>query len=115
MRIPVSRRGHDYRSMVVAQERCGVLSVAARHSGVGGDCRADWRSTGASFAFESGTAAIAFDVHLEDGGVVDEAIDDGEGHRRVGEDLAPFAEWLVGGDKQGSPLVPGADQSLVSA
>jgi hypothetical protein len=59
---------------------------------------------------EGGAAAIAFDVHLEDGGVVDKAIDDGKRHRLVGEDLTPFAEWLVGGDEQGSPLVPTTDQ-----
>ena len=68
------------------------------------------RAAGASLAFEGGAAAVAFDVHLEDGGVVDEAVDDGERHRLVGEDLAPFAERLVGGDEQGSPLVSGADE-----
>lgn len=84
-----------------------VLIVAARQLGVGGDCRADWWPTGPMFALEGGAAAIAFDVHLEDGGMVDEAIDDGERHRLIGEDLAPLAEWLVGGDEQGSPLVAG--------
>jgi hypothetical protein len=87
-----------------------VLIVAARQLGVCGDCRADGWPTGPAFAVEGGAAAIAFDVHLEDGGVVDEAIDDGERHRLVGEDLAPFAERLVGGDEQGSPLVPGTDE-----
>ena len=92
------------------KRRCGVLIVAARHSGIGGDCRADGWSTGSAFAIEGGAAAIALDVHLEDRGVMDEAIDDGKGHRLVGEDLAPFAERLVGGDEQGSPLVPSTDQ-----
>jgi hypothetical protein len=64
----------------------------------------------AAFAFERGAAAVAFDVHLEDGGVVDEAIDDGNRHRLVGRDLAPFAKGLVGGDEERSPLVPGADE-----
>jgi hypothetical protein len=72
--------------------------------------RADWRPAGSSFAFERGAATIAFDIHLEDRGVMDEAVDDGDRHRLVREDLAPFAEWLVGGDQQGSPLVAGADQ-----
>lgn len=45
------------------------------------------------------TSSVALDVHLEDGGVMDEAIDDGEGHRLVGEDFAPFTEGLVGGDE----------------
>ena len=70
----------------------------------------DGWAAGTSFAFERGTAAVAFNVHLEDGCVVDEAVDDGERHRLVREDLAPFAEGLVGGDQQGSPLVPGTDE-----
>ena len=65
---------------------------------------------GAAFAFEGGAAAIALDVHLEDGGVVDEAVDDGERHRLVGEDFPPFSERLVGGDQQGTPLVSGTDE-----
>ena len=68
------------------------------------------RSAEAAFAFEGGAAAVALDVHLEDRGVVDQAIDDGQRHRLVGEDLSPFAERLVGGDQQGSPLVSGADE-----
>jgi len=32
----------------------------------------------AAFVFEGGTAAVAFDVHLKDRGVVDEPVDDGE-------------------------------------
>jgi hypothetical protein len=42
--------------------------------------------------------------------VVDKAVDGGEGHGGVGEDLAPFAERLVGGDHQRSALVARADQ-----
>ena len=42
--------------------------------------------------------------------VVHQVVDDGDSHRRIGEDLAPVAEGLVGGDQQGSPLVAGADQ-----
>src|SRR5947209_7350412 len=41
---------------------------------------------------------------------MDEAVDDGDRHCLVREDLAPFAEWLVGGDQEGSPLVAGADE-----
>ena len=41
---------------------------------------------------------------------MDEAVDGGERHSRVGEDLAPFAERLVGGDQQRSALVARADQ-----
>ena len=111
MSIPASRRHHDCRGGIVAQEAMRSFDfVAARHSGVGGDCRADGRPAGSAFAVEGGASAVAFDVHLEDGGVVDEAIDDGECHRLVGEDFAPLAERLVGGDEQGSPLIPGADE-----
>ena len=41
---------------------------------------------------------------------MDEAIDGGECHGLIGEDLAPLAERLVGGDQHGSPLVSGGDQ-----
>src|SRR5579863_9633364 len=61
-----------------------VLIVAARRSGVGLDCRADRRPAGSTSAFERGAPAVALDVHLEDGGVVDKAIDDGQRHRLVG-------------------------------
>src|SRR5215211_5240471 len=63
-----------------------------------------------TLSFERGAAAIALNVHLEDRGVMNKAIDDGEGHRLVWEDLAPLSERLVGGDQQGPPLVSGADQ-----
>jgi len=42
--------------------------------------------------------------------VVDQAIDGGDGHRRVGEDLVPFAEGLVGGHQERSALVAGGDE-----
>ena len=41
---------------------------------------------------------------------MDEAVDGGERHRGIGEDLAPFSERLVGGYQQGPALVSGADQ-----
>jgi len=45
----------------------------------------DRRAAAASFAFERGAAAGAFDVHLEDGGVMDEAGDDSDRHCLVTE------------------------------
>ena len=36
---------------------------------------------------------------------MNEAVDRGKGHGGVGEDLAPFAEGLVGGDQQRSTLI----------
>ena len=41
---------------------------------------------------------------------MDEAVDRGERHGGVGEDLSPFAEGLIGGDEHGAPLVAGADE-----
>lgn len=58
----------------------------------------------------SGAAAIAFDVHVEEGRVMHEAIDCGEGHGLVRKDLAPFAEGLIGGDQHRTPLVAASDQ-----
>src|SRR5262249_6481447 len=43
-------------------------------------------------------------------GVMNEAVDDGDGHRLVGEDFAPIAERLIGRDEQGSPFIAGADE-----
>ena len=41
---------------------------------------------------------------------MNQAVDDRDRHCLVREDLAPFAERLVGGDEEGSPLVAGADE-----
>jgi len=41
---------------------------------------------------------------------MDKAIDGGECHCLVGEDLAPFAERLIGRDQHRSPLVTCGDQ-----
>ncbi len=54
--------------------------------------------------------SIAFDIHLKDDGVVDEAVDRGERHGGIGKNLSPFAKGLVGGDQQGAPFVAGADE-----
>jgi hypothetical protein len=58
-------------------------------------------------ARDGGTPAVAFDVHLQDDGVVDQAIDSGECHSGIGEDACPFAEGLIGGDEQAAPFVAG--------
>jgi len=60
--------------------------------------------------FDSGAAPVALDIELEDGRVMDEAIDGGEGHDGVGEDPVPFAEGLAGGDQDGAVLIARADQ-----
>lgn len=53
---------------------------------------------------------IAFDVEFEDGGVVYEPIDGGQGHGWVGEDFLPLAEGLIVGDEHGLSFIAGADQ-----
>ena len=63
-----------------------------------------------ALAFEGGAASIALDIHLEDGRVMDEAVDGSERHSLIGKDLAPFAEWLIGGDQHGASLVAASDQ-----
>src|SRR5512134_3519416 len=84
---------------------CRGASVS---DGVG--CRARWRATGASFPFQGSSPSVALDVHLEDGGVVDEPVDHGQRHGWVGEDLAPLTERLVCGDEDGAAFVAGADE-----
>ena len=44
--------------------------------------------------------AIAFDIHLEDGGMVDKSVDGCERHCGVWEDRVPRPEWLVCGDQR---------------
>src|SRR6185369_1773171 len=73
-------------------------------------CGVSRRPSGAALAVEGGFSPVAIDVHLEDGCVMDEAVDGGECHGLIGEDLAPLSERLVGGDQHGSPLVTGGDQ-----
>ena len=60
-----------------------------------GDCRVcGWPST-AALSVERLAPPIAFDVHFQDCGVMDEAVDGGERHGLVREDPAPFAEGLL--------------------
>lgn len=93
-----------------ARKRFVRLIVAARQSGaisVCGVCRWPPRSLS---ALDRLAAPVAFDIHLEDGGLMDEPVDGGERHGGVREDLVPLAEGLVGGDQHGAPLVAGADE-----
>jgi len=54
--------------------------------------------------------AVALGVELEDGGVMDEAVDRGDGDRRIGKDLPPFREGLIAGDDEGAPFVALGDE-----
>src|SRR5208283_5421393 len=87
------------------------LIVGARHSFEVLDCRvALWPSGALVFAFERGAAAEAVDVDFEDRGVVDEAIDRGEGHGGIWKDLSPCPERLICRDQGRSAFVASADQ-----
>jgi hypothetical protein len=50
-------------------------------------------------AFERSFPAITLDVHLQDGGMVHEPVDGCQRHGLDGENLAPFAEGMVGRDR----------------
>ena len=65
---------------------------------------------GALLAGDSGASPVAFDIELEDRGVVYEPVDGGQGHGRIRKDAAPFSEWRIGGDSQGPSFVSRADQ-----
>ena len=75
------------------------MIVAERQSALFLDCRVGGRTTWTVLAIECCAASIALDIHFEDGGVMNEAIDSGERHRLVWEHLSPFAEGLIGGDQ----------------
>jgi hypothetical protein len=80
---------------------CGqILIVAARQSGAFLFCRVRWWPARTALSVEGGATAIAFDVHLQDGSVMHEAVDSGERHGVVGEHFAPLAERLIGSDQQ---------------
>src|SRR3546814_20509224 len=61
-------------------------------------------------SLEGGCATIALDIHLADGGVMNETVDGRERHGGIEEDPVPFPEWLVGRDEHGSALIACADQ-----
>ena len=57
-----------------------------------------WRASGAALAVEGSAAAIAFDVHLQDRGVMDEAVDGRERHDLVTEPRrmpSSLIEWCL--------------------
>src|SRR5882757_10416417 len=60
-------------------------------------------TTRAAPSIEGFAAAIAFDIHFQDRGMMHETVDCRERHGMVGEEFAPFAERLVGRYQHGSP------------
>ena len=75
------------------------LIVAERQSALFLDCRVRRRPPWTTLAVECGAAAIALDIHLEDGRVMDEAVDGCQRHGLIWKHLAPVAERLIGGDQ----------------
>jgi hypothetical protein len=75
-----------------------LLIVAERQSTFIFHCRVGRRPTGAALAIECSTATIALDIHLENGGMMNEAIDGNERVAGSGNTL-PFAKRLIGGDQ----------------
>src|SRR3954469_7164005 len=90
MRQRINIREHFWRGNARAS---GLRAVDCRGASIrrGLRCGAGGRPPRSALSLESDAAAVAFDVHLEDGGVVDEPVDRGERHGGVREDLAPFS------------------------
>ena len=53
---------------------------------------------------------IAGTLDLHDDGVVQQSVEQGSGHDRIAEYLAPLGEAPVGGEDHGALLVAGVDQ-----
>jgi hypothetical protein len=56
-----------------------------------------------------GPHAIAAAPHVDHGGAVEQAVDDGGADHAVGEDLAPITKAAVGGEDDRALLVAAAD------
>src|ERR1039458_10593632 len=56
-----------------------------------------------------GAHPVAGAADVEDGGGVEQPVDDGGGNHRVGEDLVPVAEAAIGGEDDRAPVVAAAD------
>jgi hypothetical protein len=61
------------------------LIGAARRSGALLDCRVSWWPSRVALSIEGSAASVALDVHLQDGGVVNETVDGGERHGLITE------------------------------
>ena len=75
---------------------------------VGGGCRRGVKPGRGAIC--GGAPSVAVDVHLQDGRVVDQAVDGGDGDGLIGEDAVPGAEGLVGGDGETAGLVASGDE-----
>ncbi len=61
-------------------------------------------------AGDGGTFAVALAVHLDDGGMVYEAVDSGDRHRGVWKNVIPSGKRLIGGDGDRVTLVAMGDE-----
>ena len=102
------RVNQDENVIVAGKDLVLILIVADGLEDFG--CGVGGRTSSPGAAGLGCAPAIAFDVHLEDRGVMHEPVDCSERHCRVREDAVPLTEGLVGGDEQGSAFVSGADQ-----
>src|SRR3546814_6353913 len=68
----LSRRVHGAGLDCRWQGRFFALIVADRHFLDGFDCRVFWGPSSPCLSLEGGPATIALDIHLEDGGVMNE-------------------------------------------
>jgi len=75
----------------------------------GFDCRVRGRPSWTAFSLERGAPAVALDVHLDDGSVVNETIDGGQRHGGSGK-TSSITEGLIGGDQHAAALAACADE-----
>ena len=64
------------------------------------------RASGTASAIKGCAPSITLDTHLKSCGVVNKAVDGSECHGRIGENLAPLAERLIGRTQQRAPCAP---------
>jgi len=64
-----------------------------------------WWPAWSGFPVDCRPSSEAFDVHLEDRGMVDQSVDSGQGHGRIWEDPTPFTKGLICRDQHGPPFV----------
>jgi hypothetical protein len=109
-------RGRSVAMIVAARHRMqeifavSLLIVAERQSGRFLVCRACGRSAWAARSFQCAPPSIALDVHLENRGVVNKAIDCRKRHGLIGENFPPFTEGLICSDEQRPSFVARADK-----
>src|SRR3546814_746225 len=94
------------------QDLCLRLIVGERHIGIFGCGDLGGATCPLLFSLDRRAPPLAFDIHPADGGVVHAAVDGGQRHCGIVEDSVPFAERLVGGYHQRTPLVWGPPDTI---